>query len=122
MALTACQRRELDAIQRSLQATDVHLAAMFAVFTRLTTGEAPTGIELVSRLPKLIWPRVRSLVLPLIAVALVISGVVAGATASGASTTCLPHAGRYVTSTCAGRAARSVQCQQKISDTRLPSC
>lgn len=136
MPLTACQRRELDAIERTLQASDPHLTAMLAVFTRLTKGEDPTGIEPVPRLRRLVWPRIRTLALPVIAVLLVISGVILGATASGASTACRLRVGRtseYVSNrssgvspamsyTCGGPATRSVQCQQKISGTKLPSC
>jgi hypothetical protein len=48
MSLPACQQRVLDGIAQILQATEPHLAAMYAIFTRLAGDEPAPGLE---RLP-----------------------------------------------------------------------
>ena len=40
MGLPAVQQRVLDRIEGTLKASEPHLAAMFAIFARLTAGEA----------------------------------------------------------------------------------
>ncbi|MBV9383237.1 MAG: DUF3040 domain-containing protein [Streptosporangiaceae bacterium] len=86
MSLPACQQRVLNAIDESLRASEPRLASMFAIFTRLTTGEEPTGME---RLPgdSPWWRSVRQLrtfvLIPVMA-AIALSGVLLGVTTRGA--------------------------------------
>jgi len=55
MSLPACQQRALDSIESALQRREPRLASMFAMFTRLTTGEgAPRTERLV---PSQRWAR-----------------------------------------------------------------
>ena len=44
MGLPACQQRVLDRMEGTLKASEPHLAAMFAIFARLSVGE-PVGRE-----------------------------------------------------------------------------
>jgi hypothetical protein len=50
MSMPACQQRVLNHIEGALQASDPHLTAMYAIFTRLNTGE-PVGAESPGRRP-----------------------------------------------------------------------
>jgi len=48
MSLPACQQRALDALERTLEASETRLTAMFAMFTRLTRDELPADVECLS--------------------------------------------------------------------------
>jgi hypothetical protein len=63
MSLPASQQRVLDRIEDTLKNREPRLADMFAMFTRLTTGEGPPRTEVVETVP---WwsPRRRRIRLP----------------------------------------------------------
>jgi Protein of unknown function (DUF3040) len=48
MSLSAWQQRVLDRTEGALQASEPHLASMFAIFTRLNSGE-PVAVEPLAR-------------------------------------------------------------------------
>ena len=90
MTLPACQQRALDAMESALEASEPRMKAMFAIFTRLTKDEEPTGAE---RLPhrRPLWRRSGFLYLLVPALAalalmatLVVSLVASGLSACGA--------------------------------------
>lgn len=86
MSLPACQQRELDRIEESLHASEPRLASMFAMFTRLTRGEAPAATERLPSAPRW-WRSTRQLsmfvLIPIMA-AIATSGVLLGVTTRGA--------------------------------------
>jgi hypothetical protein len=86
MSLPARQRRALDAIERALRASEPRLTGMFAIFTRLTREEEPVRTE---RLPRRRLPRYRPsgnvLIIHLLAGLVLITGMVIGLSAGGAS-------------------------------------
>ena len=89
MSLPGCQRRVLDHIEGALQASDPHLAAMYAVFTRLNAGAAePVGAEPLTRR----WPpHRRAAVFATVLVPVMFAIIVIGALLSGSArgaTTC----------------------------------
>jgi hypothetical protein len=45
MSLPASQQRVLDGMERALQASEPHMASMYAIFTRLNQGTEPVGAE-----------------------------------------------------------------------------
>jgi hypothetical protein len=81
MGLPACQQRVLDRMEGALKASEPHLAAMFAIFTRLSAGE-PVGAESLARRGRRWWlrpgPTLAALVLVPVMFALVITGVLLG--------------------------------------------
>jgi len=81
MGLPACQQRVLDRMEGTLKASEPHLAAMFAIFTRLS-AEEPVGAEALAARRR--WwlrpgPTLAALVLAPVMFALVITGVLLGA-------------------------------------------
>jgi Protein of unknown function (DUF3040) len=86
MSLPAGQQRVLDTIEESLQASEPRLASMFAIFTRLTRGEALAATERLPSAPR--WwrstRRLRMFVLVPVMAAIAISGVLLGVTTRGA--------------------------------------
>jgi hypothetical protein len=82
MGLPACQQRVLDRMEGALKASEPHLTAMFAIFTRLSAGE-PVGAESLAGRPGRRWwlrpgPTLAALVLVPVMFALVITGVLLG--------------------------------------------
>ena len=49
MSLPAVQQRVLDGMERALQASEPHMASMYAIFARLHEGTEPTGAEPLKR-------------------------------------------------------------------------
>jgi hypothetical protein len=49
MSLPAGQQRVLDGMERALQASEPHMASMFAIFARLNEGSEPVGAEPLNR-------------------------------------------------------------------------
>ncbi len=91
MSLPACQQRVLDRIEQTLKKREPRLASMFAMFTRLATGEALPRLEALEPVPwwspKRFRARARALVLLTLAAALVVSGVFLGMSQSRAGCT-----------------------------------
>jgi hypothetical protein len=85
MSLPARQQQKLDGIESRLRLSAPQLAAMFAIFTRLTHEEGPAQTE---RIRPSRWrfaaATARDATLVVIAVAMIVVGVVAGGTAHGA--------------------------------------
>jgi hypothetical protein len=94
MSLPARQQEKLDGIEARLRVSAPHLAAMFAIFTRLTNDEGPA---LTERLRASRWraaaasshrfasATVRDVTLVVVAVAMIVTGVVLGGAAHGAA-------------------------------------
>jgi Protein of unknown function (DUF3040) len=88
MSMPACQQRVLNHIEGALQASDPHLAAMYAIFTRLNAG-APVGAESLvrRRLPRraaAVWAAVLvPLMFVIIAIGAQLGGSARGATGCG---------------------------------------
>lgn len=86
MSLPAVQQRVLDRIEETLQASEPRLASMFAIFTRLTRGEALAATERLPSAPR--WwrstRRLRTFVLIPVMTAIALSGVLLGVTTRGA--------------------------------------
>jgi hypothetical protein len=49
MSLPASQQRALDGMERALQASEPHMASMYAIFARLNEGTEPLGAEPLPR-------------------------------------------------------------------------
>jgi hypothetical protein len=49
MSLPASQQRVLDGMERALQASEPHMASMYAIFARLNEGTEPLGAEPLQR-------------------------------------------------------------------------
>jgi hypothetical protein len=82
MGLPACQQRVLDYMEGALKASEPHLAAMFAIFARLSLGE-PVGTESLAADRRRRWwlrpgATVTMLVLVPVLFALIITGVLLG--------------------------------------------
>lgn len=142
MGMRARQRHKLGLIERALESSHPELAGKFAVFARLTAGEEPAGIERIAPRRSGIGriapreDRQPAAVLALLAVvtlALLVSGVLLGTSASGAATTCVARSYGlgYIASgnvtvpgdgpPC-GRPARGVQCLPRTSGMKPQSC
>jgi hypothetical protein len=97
MGLPAVQQRVLDRMEGALKASEPHLAAMFAIFTRLSAGE-PVGRESLAARRRRWWLRpgatLSALVLVPVMFALIITGVLLGArTHAGTCAVGMPAAG-----------------------------
>ena len=81
MGLPAVQQRVLDRMEGTLKASEPHLAAMFAIFARLTAGE-PVGRESLAARGRRWWLRpgaaLSALVLVPVMFAVIITGVLLG--------------------------------------------
>ena len=81
MGLPAVQQRVLDRMEGTLKASEPHLAAMFAIFARLSAGE-PVGRESLAARRRRWWLRpgagLSALVLVPVMFALIITGVLLG--------------------------------------------
>ena len=81
MGLPAVQQRVLDRIEGTLKASEPHLAAMFAIFARLSAGE-PVGRESLAARRRRWWLRpgaaLSALVIVPVMFAVIITGVVLG--------------------------------------------
>jgi hypothetical protein len=81
MGLPAYQQRVLDRMECSLQASEPHLAAKFAIFAWLTAGE-PVGVESLAAAARRRWWRtgttLSALVLVPVMFALIMTGVLLG--------------------------------------------
>jgi hypothetical protein len=85
MGLPAGQQRTLDLIECELRASAPDLASKFGMFTRLGSAEGPAVTEQLhsSRL-RVVLTSLRSFVLIPVAIAMVVIGVIFGATGRGA--------------------------------------
>jgi len=97
MGLPAVQQRVLDRMEGALKASEPHLAAMFAIFTRLSAGE-PVGRESLAARRRRWWLRPRAglsaLVLVPVMFAVIITGVLLGSpTHAGTCAVGMPAAG-----------------------------
>jgi len=97
MGLPAVQQRVLDRMEGTLKASEPHLAAMFAIFARLTAGEAVIRESLAARRRRW-WPRpgaaLSALVLVPVMFAVVLTGVLLGAPShAGTCAVGMPAAG-----------------------------
>jgi hypothetical protein len=83
MSLPARQQRVLDGIEGVLQASEPHMAAMFAMFAQLTRDDGPAATEQlrVSRVRAV--TQLRGLALIPVMVAMVIVGIVLGGSGRG---------------------------------------
>jgi hypothetical protein len=70
-------------MERALEASEPRMTAMFAIFSRLTSGEEADGAEPLS--PRRRGRRPSVLLLPVAGLMALIAGLVIGLTASGAS-------------------------------------
>jgi len=97
MGLPAVQQRVLDRMEGALKASEPHLAAMFAIFTRLSAGE-PVGRESLAARRRRWWLRpgagLSALVLVPVMFAVIITGVLLGRpTHAGTCAVGMPAAG-----------------------------
>ena len=97
MGLPAVQQRVLDRMEGTLKASEPHLAAMFAIFSRLSAGEAIVRESLAAR-RRTWWPRpgaaLSVLVLVPVMFAVVLTGVLLGAPSrAGTCAVGMPAAG-----------------------------
>ncbi len=83
MSLPACQERTLSGIESALEASEPHLASMFAIFTRLNQGE-PVGAEPVGR-ERLRWLRPRTAASAIVLIPVMFAAIIAGALLSGSA-------------------------------------
>jgi Protein of unknown function (DUF3040) len=96
MGLPAVQQRVLDRMEGALKASEPHLAAMFAIFARLSAGE-PVGWESLAARRRRWWLRpgaaLSALVLVPAMFALIITGVlIGGPTRAGTCAVGMPAA------------------------------
>jgi hypothetical protein len=82
MSLPASQQRTLGSIEGRLKAADPHLASMLSIFARLNVGEPLATERLVAR-PRLRWLRPRlptfaAVLVPVMFIAMVVVGALAG--------------------------------------------
>ena len=99
MGLPAVQQRVLDRMEGTLKASEPHLAAMFAIFARLSAGE-PVGREsLAARRRRRWWLRpgaaLSALVLVPVTFALILTGVLLGAPSHAGTCAVGMPAGRH---------------------------
>jgi hypothetical protein len=97
MGLPAVQQRVLDRMEGTLKASEPHLAAMFAIFARLSAGE-PVGREALAARRRRWWLRpgaaLSALVLVPVTFALILTGVLLGAPShAGTCAVGMPAAG-----------------------------
>jgi Protein of unknown function (DUF3040) len=97
MGLPAVQQRVLDRMEGALKASEPHLAAMFAIFARLSAGEAVVRESLAAR-RRTWWPRpgaaLSALVLVPVMFAVILTGVLLGAPShAGTCAVGMPAAG-----------------------------
>ena len=97
MGLPAVQQRVLDRMEGALKASEPHLATMFAIFARLSAGEAVVRESLAARRRKW-WPRpgaaLSALVLVPVMFAVILTGVLLGAPShAGTCAVGMPAAG-----------------------------
>jgi Protein of unknown function (DUF3040) len=97
MGLSAVQQRVLDRMEGTLKASEPHLAAMFAIFARLSAGE-PIRRESLAGRRRRWWLRPSATLSALVVVpvmfAVIITGVLLGAPShAGACAVGLPAAG-----------------------------
>ena len=97
MGLPAVQQRVLDRMEGALKASEPHLAAMFAIFARLSAGE-PVGRESLAARRRRWWLRpgagLSALVLVPVMFALIITGVLLGSPSyAGTCAVGMPAAG-----------------------------
>lgn len=78
MSLPVSERRALERIERSLQASEPRLASKFAMFTRLVTADGPIGRERIS--VRRIGNGFHVIALISVAVAMLIAGLVLSGT------------------------------------------
>jgi Protein of unknown function (DUF3040) len=85
MSLPARQQRVLHRIECALKASEPHMAAMFATFTRLTRDDGPATTERLAKGRLRLPAGLRAFVLLPLVFAMLITGAVLGGTAHGAT-------------------------------------
>lgn len=78
MSLPARQQRALDGIEGALRVSEPRMAAMFAIFTRLTQDDGPAAAERLSQPRGRVSAGLRALVLVPVVFAMLITGAVMG--------------------------------------------
>jgi hypothetical protein len=82
VSLPAAQQRVLDRMEGALQASEPHMAAMFAIFARINASE-PVGAEPLSRPRRLGWLRHGTALYAFVLVPVMFTMIVIGAMLSG---------------------------------------
>jgi hypothetical protein len=107
MSLPAREQRALDAIEHALAASEPRMKAMFAMFAKLTRGEAPISPENLSHRYLTRWrPGTLYVLIPALAVMALIAALVVGFASSGVFTGCTAGAA-------AGASRSAVSCVAK---------
>ncbi len=96
MSLPAGQQALLNGVDRALEARDPRLAAMFAIFTKLTSDDGPPRTERLERAsrPVLVWLRVpvrwaqASVAIPIVLVAGLMAAIIALGIATSTGSAC----------------------------------
>jgi hypothetical protein len=86
MSLPACQQRALNRMEGALQASEPHLASMYAIFARLNAGEPIAAESLARRPPLRRGPAGYAVVLIPVMAAVIVLGGLLGGSARGAPT------------------------------------
>jgi len=81
MSLPACQQRVLDRMEGTLRASEPHLTSMYAIFTRLNTGE-PIGTERLAR-KRLRWLQPSTAMYAVVLIPVMFAAIVVGALLGG---------------------------------------
>lgn len=81
MSLPACQQRVLDRMEGALRASEPHLTAMYAMFSRLNAGE-PIGVERIGR-PRGRWLRQGTAMYAIVLIPVMFAAIVVGALLGG---------------------------------------
>ena len=125
MGLPAVQQRVLDRMEGTLKASEPHLAAMFAIFARLSAGEAVIRESLAARRRRW-WPRpgaaLSALVLVPVMFAVVLTGVILGAPSHAACAVGMPAGGTMPRQGQSGCASTGRTGQRSSSTTGVASC
>lgn len=121
MSLPAYQQSLLNGMGRALAARDPRLAAMFSIFTRLTSDEGPPRTERLARAPNAVLARLRapvhwartSAAVPIVLVIGLMAAIVALGMITSSGRVCTPE-----TATHRAGAARSVACAPSANGSR----
>src|SRR5579862_1862024 len=125
MGLPAVQQRVLDRMEGALRASEPHLAAMFAIFTRLSAGEPVRRESLTGR--RRWWVRpgaaLSALVLAPVMFAVILTGVLLGASShAGTCAVGMPAAGTMPHETQPGCGSTGRTTQRSSSTAGVVSC
>ena len=126
MGLPAVQQRVLDRIEGTLKASEPHLAAMFAIFARLSAGEPIRRESLAARRRR--WflrpgAALSALVLVPVMLAVIITGVLLGGpTRAGTCAVGMPAAGTMPRGSQAACVAPARSGQRSFSTAAVAPC